>query len=159
MSADVASAAVQAKQNAPAGHSGIGTTLTANMLAINAMRATLEHVITDEAYTYMFTLADKLASGLREIIDQFKLPWCVTQVGARVEFQFTQTPPKNGSEAALILDSELEHVIHLYLLNRGVLITPFHNMLLVCPATSTDDVDKLLNVFKICLSELIMKPI
>ncbi len=154
MSANVAAAAVQAKQNAPAGHSGIGTTLTANMLAINAMRATLEHVMTDAAFAHMFKLTDTLANGLREIIAQHKLPWCVTQVGARVEFQFTETPPKNGSEAALILDSELEHVIHLYLLNRGVLITPFHNMLLVCPATTTIDVDKLLGEFNACLQAL-----
>ena len=151
MSSEVASTAVQAKQDAPAGHSGIGTTLTANMLAMRAMRATLEHVMTDAAYAHMFMLADKLASGLREIINAHKLPWCVTQVGARVEFQFTQSPPTNGSEAALILDSELEHVIHLYLLNRGVLITPFHNMLLVCPATTVIDVDKLLGEFNACL--------
>ena len=99
----------------------------------------------------MFALADKMAQGLREIINAHKLPWCVTQVGARVEFQFTQSPPKNGAQAALILDSELEHVIHLYLLNRGVLITPFHNMLLVCPATTVIDVDKLLGEFNACL--------
>ncbi len=154
MSANVANAAVRAKQNAPAGHSGIGTTLTANMLTMSAMRATLEHVMTDAAFAHMFKLADTLASGLREIIAQHKMPWCVTQVGARVEFQFTETPPKNGSEAALILDSELEHVIHLYLLNRGVLITPFHNMLLVCPATTTIDVDKLLGEFNACLQTL-----
>lgn len=154
MNAELASIAVRAKQNAPAGHSGIGTTLTANMLAMRAMRATLEHVMTDAAYAHMFMLADKLSAGLRDIIQAFNLPWCVTQVGARVEFQFTQSSPKNGSQAALILDSELEHVIHLYLLNRGVLITPFHNMLLVCPATGAEDVDKLLSVFKACLEAL-----
>ena len=155
MSAEMASAAVQAKQNAPAGHSGIGTTLTANMLAIRAMRATLEHVMTDTAYAHMFALADKVAQGLRAIIQAHNLPWCVTQVGARVEFQFTDTPPKNGSQAALILDSELEHVIHLYLLNRGVLITPFHNMLLVCPETMQADLNKLLQAFDACLQCLV----
>lgn len=154
MSTQVASDAVRAKQDAPPGHSGIGTTLTANMLAINAMRATLQHVMTDAAYAHMFKLADRLATQLRTIIVHHKLPWCVTQVGARVEFQFTQSAPKNGSEAAFILDSELEHVIHLYLLNRGVLITPFHNMLLVCPATSDADVTKLLTVFNTCLAAL-----
>ncbi|MFM9835271.1 MAG: aspartate aminotransferase family protein [Methylophilaceae bacterium] len=154
MSANVANAAVQAKQGAPAGHSGIGTTLTANMLAIKAMRATLQYVMTDAAYAHMFSLATQMAEGLRTIISQHMLPWCVTQVGARVEFQFTQTPPKNGSEASLILDSELEQVIHLYLLNRGVLITPFHNMLLICPQTTEQDIKKLLDVFNVCLSEL-----
>ncbi len=154
MSEQVAIAAVNAKKNAPAGHSGIGTTLTANMLAIKAMRATLEEVMTEAAYAKMFKLANKLATGLRTIIGQYQLPWCVTQVGARTEFQFTETPPKNGSVAAQILDSELEQTIHLYLLNRGVLITPFHNMLLVCPATTEDDIDKLLNTFNSCIQAL-----
>ena len=155
MSAEVAAKAVTAKTKSPAGHSGIGTTLTANMLAIKAMRATLEHVMTETAYAHMFKLADVLATKLRTIIVQYKLPWCVTQVGARVEFQFTQTPPKNGSEAALILDGELEHVIHLYCLNRGVLITPFHNMLLVCPETTQADLNKLLQAFDACLQCLV----
>ena len=154
MSAEVAAKAVTAKTKSPAGHSGIGTTLTANMLAIKAMRATLEYVMTETAYAHMFKLADVLATKLRTIIVQYKLPWCVTQVGARVEFQFTQTPPKNGSEAALILDGELEHVIHLYCLNRGVLITPFHNMLLVCPATSEANIDQLTGAFAACIAEL-----
>ncbi|MFA6040002.1 MAG: aspartate aminotransferase family protein [Methylophilus sp.] len=154
MSAEFAAKAVAAKVNAPAGHSGIGTTLTANMLAIKAMRATLYLVMTENAYTYMFALAQQLATGLREIIKQYQLPWCVTQVGARTEFQFTHTPPANGTEAGLILDSELEQIIHLYLLNRGILITPFHNMLLVCPATTQQDVSQLLKVFALCLSEL-----
>ena len=154
MSQQLADAAVTAKTNAPAGHSGIGTTLTANMLATRAMRAALSEVMTEAAYTHMFALAQKLATGLLAAIAAHQLPWCVTQVGARTEFQFTKTPPKNGSEAALILDSELEHTIHLYLLNRGVLITPFHNMLLVCPATTAQDVDKLLTAFGACLAEL-----
>ena len=154
MSEKMAALAVSAKLNAPAGHSGIGTTLTANMLAINAMRATLSEVMTEAAYAVMFKLADQLATGLRASIKQTNLPWCVTQVGARTEFQFTQTPPQNGSQAALILDSELEKIIHLYLLNRGILITPFHNMLLVCPETTTQDIEQLLAVFSECLSEL-----
>lgn len=159
MSNLVASAAVHAKQHAPAGHSGIGTTLTANMITMSAMRATLEHVMTDAAYVHMFTLANMLAENLRTIIGQHKLPWCVTQVGARVEFQFSQVPPRNGSEAAEILDSELEHMIHLYLLNRGVLITPFHNMLLVCPATSKEDIYKLTTFFEACITELTKKEV
>jgi glutamate-1-semialdehyde 2,1-aminomutase len=154
MSEQAAIAAVNAKKNAPAGHSGIGTTLTANMLAIKSMRATLEEVMTEAAYAKMFKLANKLATGLRTIIGQYQLPWCVTQVGARTEFQFTHTPPKNGSEALHILDSELEQAIHLYLLNRGVLITPFHNMLLVCPATTEGDIDKLLITFNSCMQAL-----
>jgi glutamate-1-semialdehyde 2,1-aminomutase len=157
MSAEFASSAEKAKSSAPAGHSGIGTTLTANMLAIKAMRATLSQVMTDDAYTYMFALAQQLATGLQDIITEFQLPWCVTQVGARTEFQFTQAAPKNGTEAKLILDSELESIIHLYLLNRGILITPFHNMLLVCPNTSIENITQLLAAMRSCLDALFVK--
>lgn len=144
----------QAKRQAPPGHSGVGTTLTANMLTMAAMRANLSEVMTDTAYAQMFTLADQLATGLREVISRHRLPWCVTQVGARTEFQFTSQAPKNGSEAELILDSELEQIIHLFLLNRGKLITPFHNMMLVCPQTQAQDIDGFLMVFDECLREL-----
>ncbi|WP_024301651.1 aspartate aminotransferase family protein [Pseudogulbenkiania sp. MAI-1] len=146
-SAEVARRAEEAKRNAPPGHSGIGTTLTANLLAMAAMRANLAEVMTDEAYLYMFALAERLAAGLRRVIDEQGLPWCVTRVGARTEFQFTPTPPQNGSEADKVLDSELEHIVHLFLLNRGLLITPFHNMMLVCPDTTTADVDRLVAAF------------
>lgn len=144
MSTELADRAVRAKQEAPPGHSGIGTTLTGNMLAMAAMRATLTEVMTPAAYAHMLDLAQQLADGLRKVITQHRLAWCVTQVGARVEFQFCPTPPRNGTEAEHILDPELEHLIHLGLLNRGVLITPFHNMLLVSPATTHTQVAQLL---------------
>jgi len=112
-----------------------------------AMRANLAEVMTDSAYQYMFGLAERLAAGLRGVIAQHELPWCVTQIGARTEFQFAATPPVNGSEADKILDSELEHIVHLFLLNRGLLITPFHNMILVCPDTTAADVDRLVAAF------------
>ncbi|KVM75997.1 aminotransferase [Burkholderia ubonensis] len=154
-SAAFAERAKQAKLNAPPGHSGIGTTLTANMLAMHAMRATLNEVATDAAYAHMFELAARLASGLEQAIAKHGLPWCVTRIGARTEFQFAPTPPRNGTIAGRQLDSELEHIVHLYLLNRGVLITPFHNMMLVCPETSTRDVDLLVAQFDACLGELV----
>lgn len=144
MSAELAKRAVRAKQEAPPGHSGIGTTLTGNMLAMAAMRAALTEVMTDAAYTHMLALAEQLAAGLRQTIAHHALPWCVTQVGARIEFQFTPTPPRNGTEADRILDGELEHIIHLGLLNRGVMITPFHNMMLISPQTQAADVEQLL---------------
>ena len=147
-SADLAQRAQDAKRNAPPGHSGIGTTLTANLLASAAMRANLEQVMTEAAYEHMFKLARRLGDGLAAVIKSAGLPWCVTQVGARTEFQFTATPPKNGTEAEKILDSALEHTIHLYLLNRGLLITPFHNMILVCPDTREADVDRLIEGFQ-----------
>lgn len=152
--APVARRVEQAKRNAPPGHSGVGTTLSANMFAMAAMRANLEQVMTEEAYAAMFALADQLAQGLRGVIAKHRLPWCVTQVGARTEFQFTSTPPLNGTQAEAVLDGELEQIIHLYLLNRGLLITPFHNMLLVCPHTGADDVARLVAVFDDCAREL-----
>ena len=144
MSAELAKRAVRAKQEAPPGHSGIGTTLTGNMLAMAAMRAALTEVMTDAAYTHMLGLAGQLAAGLRRTIAHHALPWCVTQVGARIEFQFTPTPPRNGTEADRILDGEVEHIIHLGLLNRGVMITPFHNMMLISPHTQAAGVEQLL---------------
>lgn len=144
----------QAKRDAPPGHSGVGTTLTANMLSMAAMRANLSEVMTDGAYAQMFALADYLAAGLRSVIASYGLPWCVTQVGARIEFQFASQPPVNGGVAERLLDSELEQIIHLFLLNRGMLITPFHNMMLVCPQTQRSDIDRFLNVFDDCLQQL-----
>ena len=157
MSAELAERAVKAKAEAPPGHSGIGTTLTGNMLAMAAMRAALTEVITPAAYAHMLPLAERLAKGIRQLIAQHRLPWCVTQVGARTEFQFTPTPPKNGTEAAAILDGELEHLIHLGLLNRGVMITPFHNMMLVCPETTEADVDRLVAALAEVMSEIVAK--
>ena len=154
-SAEVARRVEQAKRAAPPGHSGVGTTLSANMFAMAAMRANLEQVMTEQAYAHMFALAAQLADGLRAAIARHGLPWCVTRVGARSEFQFGATAPRNGSEAGAMLDGELEQIIHLYLLNRGLLITPFHNMLLVCPQTTADDVARLLAVFDDCLGELV----
>lgn len=155
MSADLAARAVEAKRRAPPGHSGIGTTLTGNMLATAAMRAALSEVMTPAAYGHMFALAEHLAAGIRALVARHGLPWSVTQVGARVEFQFTPQPPRNGSEAGRALDDELEHLIHLGLLNRGVMITPFHNMMLVCPQTTSDDVDRLLAALDAVLGQIV----
>ena len=150
----VAQRVENARRRAPPGHSGVGTTLTANLLSMAALRANLEEVMTDDAYSSMFALADPLATGLRAIIHTHRLPWCVTRVGARTEFQFSPTPPSNGTQARACLDAELERIIHLYLLNRGILITPFHNMLLVCPDTRSADVTRLLQVFEECVIAL-----
>jgi glutamate-1-semialdehyde 2,1-aminomutase len=153
-SAEWAQRAVQAKDAAPPGHSGIGTTLSGNLLAMAAMRATLSELMTEPIYATMLATASTLADGLREVIARRRLLWCVTQLGARTEFQFRATPPRNGSEAGAALDAELEHLIHLALLNLGVMITPFHNMMLVCPATTPADVQKLLKAFDQVLVEI-----
>lgn len=155
MSAELAARAMQAKRTAPSGHSGIGTTLTANRLTLAAMRATLAEVATDAAFAHMMAQTAALADGLRACIARYRLPWCVTQVGARCEFQFGALPPRNGSQAAALFDAELEQFIHLALLNRGVLITPFHNMLLCCPATTAAQVALLLSAFDQVLGELV----
>lgn len=154
MSAELAERATQAKRAAPPGHSGIGTTLTANRLTLAAMRATLSEVASEAAFEQMIARCTEVAQGLRACIARHRLPWCVTQVGARCEFQFGPNPPLNGSQAAEMFDPGLEHLIHLALLNRGVLITPFHNMLLCCPQTSAADVQQLLEALDQVLTQL-----
>lgn len=153
-SAELAAQAEAAKRAAPPGHSGIGTTLTANLLAMAAMRATLTELMTPEVFAAMHARCTRLADGLRAVIARHGLPWCVTQVGARCEFQFCATPPRSGSEAGAVMDAELEQAIHLALLNRGVMITPFHNMMLVCPDTTDADVQRLLDAMDATLQAL-----
>ena len=118
------------------------------------MRANLEHVMTDAAYAYMIPLAERLRDRLRELIRERGLTWCVTQIGARCEFQFCPNPPRTGREAEAAFHDSLEKCIHLALLNRGVMITPFHNMILICPQTTADDVDRLVAALAETIDEL-----
>jgi glutamate-1-semialdehyde 2,1-aminomutase len=127
----------------PPGHSGMGTTLSANALAVAAMRATLEHVMTADAYRAMEQLAGVLVDGLQAAIKARNLPWHAVRVGARVEFICAPGPLRNGTEAEAAHAPALERAIHLALLNRGCLIAPFHNMMLVCPATTAAQVARL----------------
>jgi glutamate-1-semialdehyde 2,1-aminomutase len=138
----------------PPGHSGMGTTLSANALSLAAMRATLEQVMTDEAYAHMDALATRLAEGLTRIIGDYGLPWHVVRVGARVEFVCAPGPLRNGSEAEAAHAPALEQAIHLALLSRGCLIAPFHNMMLVSPATSAAQVDALCQAFESAVASL-----
>ena len=144
----------QPDDHAGHGHSGMGTTLSANMFTMRAMRVNLEQVMTEAAYQDMIPKAEHLAQGLRAIIAKHQLPWCITQIGARVEFQFSATPPRTGHAAELAFDDELEQCIHLYLLNRGIMITPFHNMMLACPATQLADIDRLIQGLEAFIQEL-----
>ena len=128
----------------PAGFSGIGTTLSANPLQFAAMRACLSEVMTAENYAHMEAGAERLASGLSAAIARHKAPWHVVRVGARVEFICQPTPLKNGSESDTAHKPELEKAIHAALVNRGCLIAPFHNMMLVSPATTPAQVDRLI---------------
>ena len=155
--ADVAARMEAARTAASAGghgHSGMGTTLSANAFAMHAMRANLAHVMTDAAYAQMIPLAERLATNLKSQIARHQLPWSVTQIGARTEFQFCAKPPRTGREAEAAFHDALEKCIHLALLNRGVMITPFHNMILVCPQTTADDVDRLLSALDETIGEL-----
>ncbi len=134
--------------------SGLGGTLSGNALAVAAMRAALEHVITEENFQRMMPLAERFAEGVDVIIKSKELPWHVVCLGARVEYRFTPTQPKNGGEAESAKDPELDRLMHLYALNRGILLTPFHNMALISPYTTVEDVDLHTRVFGECVEEL-----
>lgn len=153
--AEMAERAERAAREAGPGHTGMGTTLSGGSLAMAAMRVNLEEVMTQAAYDHMLPLSEQLADGLAAAIASRGLPWHVSRVGARAEFVCSATPPRNGSEAAAAIHGELEQAIHLFLLNRGVVITPFHNMTLVSPATSAADVERLVAVLGDCLDALL----
>jgi len=126
---------------------GIGGTLAANALSLAAMRATLVDVLTDEAFARMIALGERFEAGVQDAIAAHALPWHVTRLGCRVEYLFRPHRPRNGSEAAAGGDHLLDRLIHLWALNRGILLTPFHNMALMSPATSEADVDRHTAVF------------
>ena len=137
---------------------GIGGTLAGNGLSMAAMRATLEAVLTPQAYAHMVPLADTWADGVQAGIDAVGVDWCVTRLGARAEYTFSKQPPRTGREAAESDDFELQQLLHLYALNRGILLTPFHNMALMCPDTSRADVDAHTAMFADCVRELFPGP-
>ncbi|GLX15458.1 aspartate aminotransferase family protein [Pseudomonas straminea] len=140
------------------GHSGMGTTLSANALAMRCMRVNLEQVMTPAAYEHMLSLSARLAEGLRGLVSKHGLNWSVTELGARCEFQFCATSPKTGAEAEAAFHDNLQMAMHLYLINRGILITPFHNMTLCSPETTAADVDKLIATLDEGLNELLAIP-
>jgi len=126
---------------------GVGGTLAGNALSLAAARATLEHVLTADAFAHMCSLAEAYTAGVQETIDRHRLDWSVVQLGARAEYRFCAPAPRNGTESAAAHDELLDAYLHLALLNRGVLITPFHNMALMCPATTEADVTLHTRVF------------
>jgi glutamate-1-semialdehyde 2,1-aminomutase len=135
------------------GHSGMGTTLAANPLVIEALHVALASLHTAANYTHMEALAVQLEDGLAALFRARRLDWHVSRVGARTEFGFGPAP-RNGSEAEAAMRPEFEHALHLYQLNRGVLVTPFHNMMLTSPAHTAEDVARLLAVLGAALDEL-----
>jgi len=134
---------------------GVGGTLAGNALSLAAARATLAEVLTGEAFAGMITVATAFAEGVTKIIQGYGLPWSVCQLGARVEYRFASPAPRTGGESAACADAELEDYLHVYLANRGILLTPFHNMALMCPRTGPDDVARHHEVFGAALAELV----
>ncbi len=136
------------------GHSGMGTTLSANPLQFAALRANLSEVMTTSNYARMDRRAARLEQGLARVIATHGLPWHVVRVGARVEFICAPGPLRNGTEAAAAHQPELEAALHVGLVNRGCLIAPFHNMMLASPVTTKAQVDRLIAAFDEILTEL-----
>ena len=133
---------------------GIGGTVAANVLSLAAMRATLGEVLTEAAFEHMIELGKRFEAGVADAIERHGLPWHVTRLGCRVEYLFRPDRPRTGSEAAAGGDAELDRLIHLYALNRGILLTPVHNMALMSPATTEADVDLHSAVFDEAAKEL-----
>ena len=142
------SAELAARMNAATrgeGRSGVGTTLAGNAFSIAAIGAVLREVATEEAYAAMLAGADELVAHLNALIAKRRLPWCVVHIGARAEIVFAAEPPRNAKEMRPALSQRaLNHALHLYLINRGVLIAPFHMMMLVSPATTSPQIARLI---------------
>ncbi|HWN75602.1 MAG TPA: aspartate aminotransferase family protein [Candidatus Udaeobacter sp.] len=132
---------------------GIGGTLAGNALSLAAMRATLENILTAKNFEKMMPLAVRFNDGVAAEIKKHGLPWNVQRLGARAEYTFCQRAPRNGGESAAAADFEMERFLHLYALNRGVLLTPFHNMALMCPETTPADIDQHTRLFAEALTE------
>jgi glutamate-1-semialdehyde 2,1-aminomutase len=133
---------------------GVGGTLAGNALSLAAARATLGEVLTAEAFERMSAMRERFVGGIEAALERHSVPWSVVGLGARAEYRFRPEPPRTGAESALASDPELDEYLHLYLLNRGVLITPFHNMALMCPATTEAQVDRHTEAFTAAVEEL-----
>jgi glutamate-1-semialdehyde 2,1-aminomutase len=133
---------------------GVGGTLAGNALSLAAIRVTLDAVLNERSYTHTIPLAARFAEGVRETAARHGHAWNVTQLGCRAEYRFQPTAARNGTEAHDNADPVLERYLHLHALNRGVLLTPFHNMALMAPTTTVDDVDRHTQVFGEAVSPL-----
>jgi len=134
---------------------GIGGTLAGNALSLAAMKATLQKVLTKDAFDRMIPMAERWTDGVAKAINEYELPWTVTRLGCRAEYLFSPETPHNGTEAHDAMDFELERFMHLYAMSRGILLTPFHNMALMSPVTSKDDIDQHTRVFREAAKELV----
>jgi len=133
---------------------GVGGTLAGNALTLAAVRATLADVLTADAFELMIGLSTRYTAGVDMMIARYGLPWSISQLGARAEYRFTKPAPRNGTESHRATDVELENFLHVFLVNRGVLLTPFHNMALMCPDTTSADVDEHLEVLNAAVETL-----
>ena len=133
---------------------GVGGTLAGNALSLAAARATLAEVLTDEAFERMTRLRARFVEGIEAAIARHGMPWSIVSLGARCEYRYAPEPPRTGAESAAAGDPELDEYLHLYLMNRGVLITPFHNMALMCPSTAEEQVDRHTEAFGAAVAEL-----
>jgi glutamate-1-semialdehyde 2,1-aminomutase len=134
--------------------SGVGGTLTGNALALAAVRATLSSTLREKDFDIMIPLATRWAQGVQSVIDEYALDWSVQQLGCRAEYWFC-APPRNGAEAARNIDHELDAYLHLYALNRGFLLTPFHNMALMSPFHNSNQVDAHTEMFRSAVKSIL----
>ena len=138
----------------PAGYFDRLTLDEAYRIQLALIRTVLEEFMTDPVFEASITLAKRLERGIADVIIKHSVPWHVTRVGARVEFMCVPKPPKNGYEASQVIHQPIDEAVHRYLLNRGVVITPFHNMVLICPSTTEENVSTLIKAFEACIVEL-----
>jgi glutamate-1-semialdehyde 2,1-aminomutase len=155
MSADFAERVAARIPLSTADTGGIGGTLAGNALSLAAMRVTLSEILTDAAFAHMDAMAERFCAGVRAVIEAHRLPWVVQRLGGRAEYWFCASPPRHGAAAAAAIDAELDRYLHLACMNRGILMTPFHNMALMCPQTATADIDRHTAVFDELAAELV----
>ena len=154
MTADVAAMVASQIDRDASDVGGIGGTLAANALSLAAMRATLQDVLTDEAFDRMIENGIRFEIGVKSAIEHAALPWHVTRLGCRAEYLFQPGAPRDGGEAFAAMDAERDGYMHLFALNRGIALTPFHMMALMSPATTPEDVDLHTRVFEEAVAEL-----
>jgi glutamate-1-semialdehyde 2,1-aminomutase len=154
MSREVADALAEPMSRPEIDIAGVGGTLTANALSLAAIRATLSTCLRHEDFDVGIPLAERFTDGVAAVIEQHQLPWHVQRLGCRAEYWFCP-PPRDGAAAAAAVDEELEAFLHLWALNRGILLTPFHNMALFSPYHSEADVDLHTEVFGAAMGALL----
>jgi len=155
LSAALADRAAALIDNPHGDASGLGGTLAGNALSLAAMRATLEHVLIEANFAKTIPMAEYFSAGVQGVIDELGLPWIVKQLGCRAEYWFRPSAPQNGGEAVAAADAELDSYMHLFALNRGILMTPFHNMALISPEVTEADIDHHTQVFREAVMSLL----